>query len=372
MRARFARRVDGPVGATVVDDQRLDGRDAFDLLRDFAQGLRDRCFLVVCRDLDNELQLKVSVVMPVERLGGDAERAIASVLGQQAPFPFELILVSAEPLPAPFDNRVRNVVETNRNPATRRNRAVSVSSGEILAFIDDDAVAHPRWLATAVAYLDAHPAVLALGGPDPAPSDSSPAELMSETLLSTRFIGSGVAAHEGLRGIFPVRSASAIALVNLFVRRSAFTAFDESIGYIGEDTALLESLRERGRVVYHDGVIVYHRRRPFPGPYLRQRWRYRVKTGELLVRGSRAHRNNKRIHAFLVAGTVGILFAPLVIIPYAIVTFFLGARATRLPPSKWPMIPVAFAMHHATYYFGILTGIVRGIIRRGGNNHAES
>ena len=80
--ARFARRFGGPVGATVVDDQGLDGVDAFDLLRDVAQGLRDRCFLVVRGDLDNELQLKVSVVMPVERLGGDAERAIASVLAQ--------------------------------------------------------------------------------------------------------------------------------------------------------------------------------------------------------------------------------------------------------------------------------------------------
>ena len=45
------------------------------------------------------------------------------------------------------------------------------------------------------------------------------------------------------------------------------------IGYIGEDTALLEELMERGRVVYHEDVRVFHRRRAFPGPYLRQRWR---------------------------------------------------------------------------------------------------
>ena len=307
--------------------------------------------------------MKVSVVIPVERLGTGAERAIASVLDQEASFPFELILVSAQPLPAASDNRVRNVVEANRNPATRRNRGVSVSSGEILAFMDDDAEAHPRWLATAVMYLDSHPNVLALGGPDPAPKDSSPAELMADTLLKTRWIGSGVAAHEGRRGIFPVRRATHLALVNLFIRRSAFTGFDESIGYVGEDSALIHSLLARGDVVYHDGVCVYHRRRAFPGPYLKQRWRYRVKTGELLVRGSRAHRSNSKIHAFLVAGTLGILFAPLVAIPYAIITFVLGARATRLPMSHWPMIPVAFGAHHLTYYFGILYGMLRGIIR---------
>src|SRR5436190_10121786 len=90
---------------------------------------------------------KVSVIMPVERIGGDAERAIESVLRQDAPFPFELIVVSAQPMGLD-QTGVRNVVETNRNPATRRNRAASESRGEILAFIDDDAVADRRWLAT--------------------------------------------------------------------------------------------------------------------------------------------------------------------------------------------------------------------------------
>lgn len=230
-----------------------------------------------------------------------------------------------------------------------------MAAGEILAFIDDDAQADPRWLATAIAYLDAHPDVLALGGPDPAPDDSSPGELISDTLLATRFIGSGIAAHENRRGVFDLERASDIALVNLFVRREAFTGFDESIGYIGEDTALLEVLLAKGRVVYHDGVRVFHRRRAFPGPYLRQRWRYRVKTGRL-----QRTRRDPRVTAFLFAGLFAILFAPLVVIPYALVTFVLGVRATRLPMRWWPMIPVAFAMHHLTYWLGIVTGLTLG------------
>lgn len=290
--------------------------------------------------------------MPVERIGGDAERAIASVLQQEAPFAFELIVVSAEPLMLDAETRVRNVVERNRNPATRRNRAVSVAAGEILAFLDDDAVADPRWLAAACAYLDAHPDVLAVGGPDPAPPDSPVSELISDTLLAARWIGSGVAAHENRRGVFDLERASDVALVNLFVRRSAFTGFDEAIGYIGEDTALLAELMRRGRVVYHDGVRVFHRRRAFPGPYLRQRWRYRVKTGQL-----QHVRRDGRVTAFVAAGAVGLVLAPLLAIPYALVTFLLGARVTRLPLRWWPIIPVAFAMHHLTYWLGIVTGI---------------
>jgi glycosyltransferase involved in cell wall biosynthesis len=293
--------------------------------------------------------------MPVERIGGDAERAIASVLQQEVPFAFELIVVSAEPLMLSAEARVRNVVEPNRNPATRRNRAVSVAAGEILAFIDDDAVADPRWLASACAYLDAHPDVLAVGGPDPAPPDSPVSELISDTLLATRWIGSGVAAHENRRGVFDITRPSDIALVNLFVRRSAFTGFDEAIGYIGEDTALLQELIQRGRVVYHQDVRVFHRRRAFPGPYLRQRWRYRVKTGQL-----QRTRRDPRVSAFVAAGAVGLLLAPFFALPYALLTFLLGARATRLPLRWWPFIPVAFAMHHLTYWLGIVTGITGG------------
>ena len=305
--------------------------------------------------------MKVSVIMPVERLGGDAERAIDSVMNQEPGFPFELIVVSAAPLmlpPVSADmTRLRNVVEPNRNPATRRNRAISEATGEILAFIDDDAVADRGWLATAVRFLDAHPDVLAVGGPDPAPHDSSPAELVSETLLATPRIGSGVACHENRPGVFFVSNASDVALVNLFIRRHAFRGFDEAIGYIGEDTALLESLLPH--VIYHGDVRVFHRRRAFPLPYLRQRWRYRVKTGEMLARGAISYRKNGKIRAFLIGGTCAILLAPLVVLPYALTTLILGARTTRLPRSWWPLLPFAFAAHHATYYFGILWGWLR-------------
>jgi glycosyltransferase involved in cell wall biosynthesis len=311
--------------------------------------------------------LKVSVIMPVERLGGDAERAIAAVLDQRAPFAFELITVSAAPLELTAGARVRNVVEPNRNPATRRNRAVSVAEGEILAFIDDDAFAADDWLAAAVEYLDAHPDVLAMGGPDPAPADSTIAELVSDTLLATPRIGSGVAAHENRRGTFEVASPSDIALVNLFIRRDAFEPFDETVGYIGEDTELLERLRRRGRVVYHDAVRVYHRRRAFPRAYLAQRWRYRLKTGQMLVRGSSAYRGNRKIRLFLLAGALGILFFPIVMLPYLAAAFVLGARVTRLPLRWWPVIPFAFAAHHATYWLGIVTGVVREL--RAGRTH---
>jgi len=295
--------------------------------------------------------------MPVERIGGDAERAIESVLRQEAPVSFRIDLVSAAPLAIELGTGVRNVIEPNRNPATRRNRAVSEAAGEILAFIDDDAIADSGWLTTAVAYFDSHADVLVLGGPDPAPNDSTPEELVAETLLATPLIGSGLACHENRQGIFAVNTASDVALVNLFVRKSAFRGFDEEIGYIGEDTSLIASLLPH--VIYHSGVRVFHRRRAFPGPYLRQRWRYRVKTGEMLARGAAPYSKNRKIKAFLLVAAIAIIAAPITIVPYYVFTFILGTRATRLPMRYWLLLPFAFAAHHATYFAGIVWGWIR-------------
>jgi hypothetical protein len=93
---------------------------------------------------------------------------------------------------------------------------------------------------------------------------------------------------------------------------------------------------------------------------LKQRWRYRVKTGQMLVHGAKVNRG--KIVTFLVAGTAAILLSPIIVVPYAVLAIFLGARVRRLPPSQWAVLPFAFAAHHLTYYFGILWGIVRGLI----------
>jgi hypothetical protein len=112
-------------------------------------------------------------------------------------------------------------------------------------------------------------------------------------------------------------------------------------------------------VIYHSGVRVFHRRRAFPGPYLRQRWRYRLKTGEMLARRAPAYAKNLKIMAFLVVGAIAIIAAPITIVPYYIFTLILGMRTTRLPMRYWPMLPFAFAAHHATYFAGIVWGWIR-------------
>jgi glycosyltransferase involved in cell wall biosynthesis len=317
--------------------------------------------------------VKVSVIVPVDRPGEAADRCIGALLGQTAPFELEIITAGAE-IPLPADSRVRVVRVDDRNPAVRRNRAAAEAKGVILAFTDDDAIPETDWLERGVRLLESASDVIAVGGPDPAPEDSSVAELFSDTLLAAPWIGSGVLCHEGPAGLREIVSAHDIALVNLFVRKADFFrvgAFDETIGYIGEDSDLIGRLLRNGKILYSSGIVVRHRRRSFPLQYLRQRWRYRVKMGESLLASGSIYRSSRKLWLFL-GGTSLFVFLLAVVPPAGIVLFLLyvvaaltaGVSVTKLAPVWWPLIPLAFIVHHATYFVGIAWGVIKGIFSR--------
>jgi len=317
---------------------------------------------------------EVSVVIASERVRTLLPECLRSLAASEAAPSFEVLVASAEKPGArgsepawPF--AVSWVEAPSRNPGHRRNLAAARARGRALAFIDDDAVAEPGWLAAGAAALrDAEIA----GGPDPGPHGAPYSERIADLLLATPLIGSGVPAHEWRPRGGPVRSAHDVALCNLFVRRETFESlggFDESLGYIGEDTDLVRRALERGaRVVLDPAVLVRHRRRGFPGPYLAQRWRYRVKTGRLIVERPGLHARG-RVAGFLAAGFAvsagAALFGAPFLLPalgvYALATVALSFPVWRRDPALLPAVPFAFAAHHATYFAGLVTGIARGL-----------
>lgn len=312
----------------------------------------------------------VSVLIASDRVDTLLPECLRSLDAQTGAPEFEAIVASAdEPKTEGLRFPVRWVRAESRNPSQRRNRAAAQARARVLAFLDDDATAEPGWLSAGVA---AAANADIVGGPDPGPREAPWGERLSNLLLATPWIGSGVPAHEWNPRGGPVRTAHDVALCNLFVRRETFEklgGFDESFGYIGEDTDFVRRALDSGaRVVLEPAARVRHRRRAFPGPYLAQRWRYRVKTGRLLVEKPGLHARG-RIAAFLAAAFAAsvalVLFGARFLLPaaglYAILTWALSFPIWRRDLALFPAVPFAFTAHHLTYLAGLLAGIGRGV-----------
>ena len=313
----------------------------------------------------------VSVVIASDRVRESLADCLRSLTAQEDPPAFEVLVASAvEPAPINRPFPLTWVAVEDRNPALRRNRAARQAEGALLAFLDDDAQATPTWLAAGTRALDR---CSIAGGPDLLVAAAPYAERLSDLLLATPWIGGGVPAHEREPRGGPVKSAHDVALCNLFVRRETFEAlrgFDETLGYISEDTDFVRRALESGlRVELDPSVRVRHRRRPFPGEYLAQRWRYRVKTGRMLLERPGVHARG-RIALFLGAGFLftagaalsGVAFIAPALLFYAAATWAFSFPIWRRDLLLFPAVPFAFLLHHAVYFAGLLAGMARGAV----------
>jgi GT2 family glycosyltransferase len=306
---------------------------------------------------------EISVVIASDRVGPDLDACLASLAGQEGAPPFEVLVVSAEEPGRRDDLLVGWVRMEERNPGARRNRGSDFAAGRLLAFLDDDARATPGWLRRASETAGRTPL---FGGIDVVPEGSSYAERLADLLVATPVIGSAVPAHE--RTPRPGPRPSDLALCNLFVERELrdrLEGFDETLGYIGEDTDFVHRAMKAGIVPELDpGLVVHHRRRAFPGPFLAQRWRYRVKSGRRVVERPDGAPLGL-IAAFLggsaaaVAGTMllGRRFALPAAAVYAAATWGLSAPIWRRDPVLFPAVPAAFFLHHANYAIATAVGI---------------
>jgi len=96
----------------------------------------------------------VSIIIPTFRRPARAVEAARSALAQADAAAFEVVLVDNDPdgsalvpLRALDDPRVVILHEPRAGVANARNAGLRVAKGELIAFLDDDEIAPPRWLA---------------------------------------------------------------------------------------------------------------------------------------------------------------------------------------------------------------------------------
>ncbi|HWC87806.1 MAG TPA: glycosyltransferase [Solirubrobacteraceae bacterium] len=164
------------------------------------------------------------------------------------------------------DHGARVISTDNHGLSSARNTALAAATGEIVAFIDDDAMPDPHWL-TYLVDTFARTDFVAVGGPNlPVPGDGAVAD--------------AVAAAPGnpIHVLVGDREAEHIPGCNCAFRTQHLRqigGFDPQFHTAGDDVDVCWRLQDRGwRIGYAPAAVVWHHRRGTLGGYLRQQRGY--------------------------------------------------------------------------------------------------
>ncbi len=158
--------------------------------------------------------------------------------------------------------RLRYVYEREPGLSRARNRGVAVATGELVAFVDDDAAPAPDW-ARRIAAPFADPGIACVGGSCRPAFEAERPRWLSDRLLQfagiTRFAGAARAARSSAEYPFGA---------NVCFRRTSLLAcggFAERLGRVGtsllsgEEYEAIEAIRRRGGVVWLEpSAVVDH------------------------------------------------------------------------------------------------------------------
>jgi glycosyltransferase involved in cell wall biosynthesis len=168
---------------------------------------------------------------------------------------------------ARYGGSIKYVLEERRGLNVARNRALREASGDIVAFIDDDALVDPNWLRALLINFD-HPLVLCVTGLTmPFELETEAQEMFERYSTFCRGFQRIVFNRHSLR---PWAAGRAGAGVNMALRRSVLYKvgpFDEALDagtttQAGGETELFSRILKGGfRIVYDPSAINWHRHR---------------------------------------------------------------------------------------------------------------
>jgi len=200
-------------------------------------------------------------------------RCVEALAAQRASYPrLDAIVLPDAPTGEAWPEWVREIPTGKVLPSDKRNLGIREASGEIVAFLDDDARPLEGWLEHAIPYFSDR-AIGAVGGPAVTPPEDPFAAKMSGRVYASPLVSAGAR-----RRYVPTRVTDEDDLpsCNLLVRAALLREIGgyDTAHWPGEDTILCLEISRRARLVYDPWVAAAHHRRPLFGPHLRQVSRY--------------------------------------------------------------------------------------------------
>ena len=161
------------------------------------------------------------------------------------------------------DIRFRYVVETEQGLSAARNCGIRQAHGDLIVYVDDDALVDPNYLQDYVTYFNEHPEVMALGGPiEPLYETAEPAWMSPYTkALLTAWMNYGNQPREYPNGCYPGGGNSAYRKVVF----DKVGLFNTELGRKGnlllasEEKDIFDKMYSLGmKVLYIPGPVLHH------------------------------------------------------------------------------------------------------------------
>ena len=199
---------------------------------------------------------------------------------------FTLVVPVAPERDAPIIDSIKNldypknefhvVVVKGINPSENRNKGIMKANGEIIVFLDDDAIIESDYLNKVEEFFSNHPEIDIVGGPQLTPRSDKGFAKISGYGLSSKFGAWKLSNRYSENKEILNADETAITSANLICKRKVFekVKFDENI-FPGEDPKFISEAKELGfKVAYSPDIIVYHRRRPTIKSFVKQIFNY--------------------------------------------------------------------------------------------------
>lgn len=170
------------------------------------------------------------------------------------------------------------VVVRGKNPSENRNKGVEKSRGEIIGFLDDDAIADREMLKKVERFFEIYPEIDIVGGPQLTPSEDKGFAKISGYALSSVFGAWKIANRYSGKNIKLNADETMLTSANLFCKRKVFDRikFNPKL-YPGEDPDFISKAGKYGfKVAFSPDLVIYHKRRQTLSELARQIYNYGV------------------------------------------------------------------------------------------------